>query len=168
MPVPGSNCSTSRKNYNESVKSGAAWQKDGTDRALRFLDLNDQQQFRAWLGRLNQRRAWLRTVEPYKDIGISEYLIRRLVTATYPWNIEQYPGKTVMLAHVLGIGVKTANQYLVRNNIPYPSAQRAAKWLRGKAAELVALAEELERVPPSKQGFPPGVGRGRKRKTPAD
>lgn len=76
--------------------------------------------------------------------------------ATFPWSCDQYPGKHALLADILGVKRSSAARMSRNKKIGYPSAQRAAKWLRDKAATFLALAEELEQVPENENCFEPG------------
>lgn len=67
-----------------------------------------------------------------------------------------------MLAHVMGVRHSTAESWLAKGKISRKAALRSAKWLEAKAAELQAMAAELESIPEGKPPF------GRPRKRPAE
>lgn len=110
---------------------------------IKFKDAYDRAQFRAWLGKLQQRRAHLRVIQPYKDIDISKSLPKRILAITFPWTIEQYPGKVRLLSEVVGVSPKCAAKWLRVGYLSPQAANRAATWLEAKAAEMLALAGEL-------------------------
>lgn len=114
---------------------------------IKFRNEFDRAQFLKWLGQLQQRRKHLRSVQPYKDIDISNSLIKRLMVATHPWSVDTYPGRIEMLAWVMGVKPSTASAWLTKDKISPQAARRAAKWLEARALELEALAREFEKAP---------------------
>lgn len=146
---------------NPVLKRGGDKFERGDMKAIAFRSKYDEAAFKRWLGILQQRRKFLRTPTPKLTNKIVNSLTNKFVSATYPWTIDSYPGNAVMLAWVIGVKVKTAQNYLSRG-LSKPAALRAAGWARAKAAELVAIAEELER------GEAAGGTSGEGKKNPAE
>lgn len=69
-----------------------------------------------------------------------------------------------MLAHVMGVRPSTAESWLAKGTMSRKAALRAARWLETKAAELEAIASEIERLPEGKAPF--GRPRAQKKKAP--
>lgn len=115
----------------------------GSMRGIKFYSQYDRKKFRHWLASLQQRTAHLRSptiplnpVNPISEVDI-------IANATYPWKIEQYPGRYKMLEWLLGVNHLTVRGYHKQNRVSWKACLRVADWLESKAAELGALAREF-------------------------
>ena len=133
-----------KKAANASLTHDIRDSRRGSVSGIKFNSLFDARMFKQWLGKLSVRRAYLRTPTIPRNYSNALTMPERLMDATYPWLIEQYPGRHVMLGWILGVKWRSAREYCVTGNMPAPSADRAAIWLRAKATEYLALALELE------------------------
>ena len=134
-----------KKAANASLTHVKADNARGSFYGMQWASREDFQAFKRWLAKLNVRRAHLRSptipINPHKPITNAERICRTI----YPWNIEQYPGRHVMLAWITGLNPKGIAKYLHTGaELGAPSLERAAGWCRAKAAELLALAADLE------------------------
>jgi len=125
-------------------------------RAIKFRDHGDKRNFLAWLGRYQERRAKLRAIHPVSRNKRYLSLPSRLVQATFPWTVHNYPGKMVLLGWITGTPEETAGKYLATGRLSPPAAHRAANWLEARIAEYQALVKELRDVPLKETRFQPG------------
>jgi hypothetical protein len=102
-----------------------------------------------WLmGQRNQRAASRRRALPSRVYGRS--LADRFRGLITPWLVHEYPGTLVLMADVLmaelcGVKPDTARNWCKRGHrLPPHQARRMAGYLRTRAAEELALADELE------------------------
>ena len=100
--------------------------------------------FRAALGMMQHMRAGKRKPNPPLPAN-TRYLSlhARLGWLIAPWTVNNYPGRHAIAAHVMGISVKTARAYARPGRGSPQALERAATWLRAKASEMLALADEM-------------------------
>lgn len=72
-------------------------------------------------------------------------LLERFMVALFPWSRREYPGRGRLFARLLGVSsVETARQYRKPGKLPRYRAKMLASFARAKAAELEAIAADLD------------------------
>ncbi len=105
--------------------------------------------FLVWLGQEAHRKKLQRTCTPVLSSTTANHL-RAFTDLCFPWSVQTYPGRTAMLAHVLGVKPATADR------LQLPSAlrlrqrhqQRMIAYLQGRITAYTALIARLESARP--------------------
>lgn len=112
--------------------------------------------FGLWLlGKISHDRAGKRVaiVPAYRSFVLADAVVK----AFLPWTIYEYPGWRRWLSDVLDVAPSTASTYArVEGRLPRKHAKTLARLCRDKAAELLALADQLdeyERSGPSNEAL---------------
>ena len=119
--------------------------------------------YRAWLARkaaIAARdpahvRARYRTLFPSPN---ASGLVDRALSAVWPWEVREYPGRQRLRAWLLGCSVEAGRKY--RDRPPAFRAVIAAERIEGLARDLLAMAAELRAYAGSDRDAPSATASG--------
>ncbi len=106
------------------------------------------------------KRAKLRRQVATPPIDKQGCMAARWITTLYPWTIYNYPGYTLMLAQICGVGRDSVKDWLYkRRQMPWYRAERLLQHVRSRIASEQAIERELERYVAERRRAVPVRGR---------